>query len=152
VAHFKETLFINVPVQTLDSIVKDPHQWAKFWIGMSEPTKIEGDGGPGTRAEFSTVMMGVHLHEIDRTVAENHNSDGSTDWRWELEGGAPGYLTCHHEPKDGGTEITTVFDYTLPGSFFGKVADRLLIERIEQRNFVHSLENLKLLAESGTTA
>jgi len=123
----------DVPVQTLDRIVKNPRQWPQFWVGMSEPDKIEGDGRPGSRIEFSLVMMGMHLRQIDKTVEERHNPDGSTDWRWEFEGTAPGWLTCHHEPKDGGTQITTEFDYTLPGSFFGKIADRLVVEKMEQR-------------------
>lgn len=47
--------------------------------------------------------------------------------------------------------ITTDFDYTLPGSVLGKVADRLLIEKMQGRDFRHSLENLKLLAETAST-
>jgi coenzyme Q-binding protein COQ10 len=61
-------------------------------------------------------------------------------------------MTCHHVPKNGGTQITTEFDYTVPGSVLGKVADRLLIEKLQRRDFQHSLENLKLLVEESVPA
>jgi hypothetical protein len=151
-AHLKHSLFINVPVDALNSIVRDPRRWPEFWVGMSGPVRVFGDGGPGTKAEFSQLMMGVRLRVIDRTVEERHNPDGSTDWRWQFEGSTFGCLTCHHEPRDEGTEITTEFDYSLPGSVFGKAADRLLFEKRSRRDFEDSLENLKLLAETTVSA
>jgi hypothetical protein len=147
-AHLKETMFIDAPVEKLDRIVGDPRQFSNFWEGASEPSKVEGDGGPGTVFEFTQLMMGVPLHETQRTVEERHDPDGSTHWRWEFEGTSSGWVTCDHVPKDEGAEITTEFDYTVPGSVVGKMADRLFIERREARGFHHSLENLKHLAET----
>ncbi len=88
-----------------------------LWVGMREPDRIEGDGGPGTKVEFDLHMLGIRMHETDETIEERHNPDGSTDWR-------------------------------LPGSVLGKVADRLVVEKMQSRDFRHSLENLKLLAEA----
>ena len=147
-AHLKESLFIKAPVERLDEIVRDPHQWPNFWVGMSEPDRIDGDGGVGTKVEFDLHMLGVRMHESEETVEERHNPDGSTDWRWKFEGATSGHLACHHEPSDGGTTITTEFEYVLPGSVLGKVADRLVVEKMQSRDFRHSLENLKLLAEA----
>ena len=45
----------------MDSIVRDPRQWPSFWVGVSDPERIEGDGGPGTEVEFTTLMLGVHM-------------------------------------------------------------------------------------------
>ena len=147
-AHLKQTTFIQVPVDALNDIVRDPHRWPEFMVGLSGPVRVFGDGSPGTKAEFVQSMMGMQLRVVDRTVEERHNEDGSTDWRWEFEGSTWGWITCHHEPRDGGTEATTDYDYALPGSVLGKVADRLLIEKRVRRDFEDSLENLKLLAES----
>ena len=151
-AHLTETLFIDAPIDRVDGIVRDPYQWPNFWVGMAEPERVDGDGGPGTKAEFNIYMMGVRMHETEETIEERHNPDGSTDWRWEFDGATSGKLSCHHEPQGEGTTITTEFDYTLPGSVLGKVADRLIIERMQSRDFRHSLENLKLLAEQTKTA
>ena len=93
------------------------------------------------------LVLGVRTHMIERTIEERHNEDGSTDWRWEFEGASSGWLTCHHEPKEGGAETTTDFEYTVPGSVVGKAADRLLLEKRMRRDFENSLENLKLMVE-----
>lgn len=150
-AHLTKTLFINVPVGKLDAVVKDPKQWSRFWVGMGEPDRVFGDGSPGTKVEFTMLVMGVRTHMIDRTIEERHNDDGSTDWRWELEGATPGWLTCHHAPKEGGTETTTELEYSVPGSVVGKAADRLLLEKRMRRDFENSLENLKLMVEIGVS-
>ena len=149
-AHLMHDFFVHVPVATLDAIVKDPHDWPSFWVGMSEPERVFGDGGPGTKAEFTLLMMGVKLRMVDRTVEEQHNQDGSTDWRWEIEGTMSGSLSCHHEPRNNGTAATTTFDYTIPGSVLGKFADRLFVEKRVRHDFEDSLDNLKLLAEMRT--
>jgi hypothetical protein len=151
-AHLTKTMFINVPVSDLDAVVKDPWQWPKFWVGMSEPERVFGDGGPGTKAEFTMLLMGVRTHMVDRTIEERHNDDGSTDWRWEFEGATSGSIACHHEPKEAGTQITTDFEYSVPGSVLGAAADRLLLEKRMRRDFENTLENLKLLAEFGESA
>jgi ribosome-associated toxin RatA of RatAB toxin-antitoxin module len=149
-AHLNKTMLINVSVGELDAVVKDPQQWPRFWVGMGGPERVFGDGSPGTKAEFTMLLMGVRTHMIDRTVVECHNDDGSTDWRWEFEGASSGWLTCHHEPKEGGTEITTDFEYSVPGRLLGKAVDRLLLEKRMRRDFENSLENLKLMVEIGT--
>jgi coenzyme Q-binding protein COQ10 len=151
-AHFTKNTTIGVPVSRLNEIVRDPHLTPQYWAGMSAPDKVFGDGGPGTKVETSILFMGVRLRMIQRTVEERHNEDGSTDWRWTLEGGVEGWLSCHHEPRGESTETTTEFDYTLPGSVLGKVADKLLVEKRMHHDFENSLENLKLLAEASVPA
>jgi hypothetical protein len=148
-AHLQETLFIDTPVAALDGIVGDFRQMPKFWVGISEPKDLVGGPGAGSEAKFTQLMMGVHLHLTMRTTEERHDPDGSTFWRWEFDGTSSGYLTCHHQPKDRGTQITTDFEYTVPGSVLGKIADRVLVERMQKRDFRHSLESLKVLAETG---
>ncbi len=147
-AHLKHGLLMHIRVDGLDEIVKDFHRWPEFQVGLGEAERVFGDGSPGTKAEFTQLMMGVRSHLTYRTIEERHNPDGSTDWRWEFEGAADGWLTCHHEPRGDDTETTTEMEYSLPGSVLGRVADRLLIEKRFRRDFENSLENLKLLAET----
>ena len=151
-AQLRQTLEIAVPVSRLDEIVRDPHQWARFWVGMGEPDRVFGDGAPGTKVEMTVLFMGVRMRMIERTIEERHNEDGSTDWRWQMEGALTATLSCHHAPRGEGSEITTEFDYTMPGSVLGKVADRLLLEKRMRRDFENSLENLKLMAEMPAAA
>jgi len=150
-AHLSHSLLIDAPVADVDAIVKDPQQWSRFWVGMSEPERVFGDGSPGTKSEFTMLLLGVRTHMIERTIEERHNADGSTDWRWEFEGTTSGWIACHHQPAESGTRITTEFEYSVPGSVIGKAADRLLLEKRMRRDLENSLENLKLMAELGVT-
>lgn len=150
-AHLTKTLVYDVPVSELDAAVKDPYRWPLFWVGLSEPHRVFGDGGPGTKAEFTMLMMGVHSRTVYRTVEERHNDDGSTDWRWDFQGAISGRLMCHHAPRDGSTEATTDLDYSVPGRMLGAAADRLFFERRMRRDMENSLENLKLMVELGVS-
>lgn len=149
-AHLMRTMFFKVPVDVLDAIVRDPRRVPEYWVGMSGPDRVFGEGGPGTKAEFTLEMMGARRRFVSRTIEEQHNPDGSTDWRWEYSGAITGWLTCHHQPREEGTEATTEFDYTLPGRVFGRLADRLVVMKRMRRDFEESLEDLKLLAEAST--
>lgn len=150
-AHLTKTMTYNVPVGDLDAAVRDPRDWPRFWVGLSEPHRVFGDGSPGTKAEFTMHLMGVGAHTVFRTIEERHGDDGSTLWRWDFEGAIPGSLTCHHRPRDGHTETTTEMEYSVPGRVFGAAADRLLFEKRMRRDMENSLENLKLLVEFGAS-
>ncbi len=151
-AHLLHDFHVDVPVETFDSLVKDPHNWPTFWVGMGEPKRVFGDGSPGTKAEFTQLMMGLKLRIVDRTIEERHNPDGSTDWRWQFEGSMSGELCCHHQPADGGSDVSTTFDYTIPGSVLGKFADRVFIEKRVRHDFEDSMDNLKLFAETSVAS
>jgi uncharacterized membrane protein len=55
--------------------------------------------------------------------------------RWELT------------PDGDGTRLTTTFDYALPGGVFGKIADALLVRRLNAKSLEEGLHNFKALVE-----
>ncbi len=68
---------------------------------------------------------------------------------YEAESPGGGSLTMRQVvvPTDGGSRVELVVDYELPGSFLGELLDRVYVERRNQREAQHSLENLKDLLE-----
>ena len=46
------------------------------------------------------------------------------------------------------TKFTIIMDYTLPGSFLGQFANKLLVERIADRDVAHNTVTLKTILES----
>jgi hypothetical protein len=147
-AHLTYSFHVGVPVDGFDELVKDPRSWPRFWVGMDASPRVFGDGSPGTKAEFFQHMMGVRMRMVDRTIKERHNTDGSTDWRWQFEGPVTGTISCHHQPGAGGTDATTTFDYDVPLRLGGRVVDRVILEKRMRRDFEDSMDNLRLLAES----
>lgn len=147
-AHLKDSILINAPVQKVDAVVGDPHKWATFMTGMSEPEKISGDGGVGTVAEHSMALMwGIRRPATTKVTEEWHPPDGSTYWRWEQEGTAPAWWTCHHQPREGQTVATSELEYTLPWGMVGKAMDRLFVAGSQRRHMRRTMENVKRLAE-----
>lgn len=50
-------------------------------------------------------------------------------------------------PIGTGTEVVLEVDYELPAGIFGKVADKLFVERAVERDLRHSIENFKAFIE-----
>lgn len=146
--HIKDSIHIDAPVEKVDKFTDDPNNWPTFMEGMGAPDKITGDGGVGTVVEFTLLFAGVHLRETSRIVEVRRNPDGGGHVRYDIVGAMPASQTWDLKPENGGTLISMEMEYTLPGSVLGKVADRLVGEKMSERDIHHSLENLKLLMES----
>ena len=146
--HAKDSIHINAPVEEVDRLALDPDGWARYFVGMSDPDEIVGDGGAGTKVGFTMRAAGARLHEIVCVMERRYDPDGSVRWRGELSGDSPGWESWDLVPEDGGTSVTEELEVEPAGGVVGKVAARLFVERIVRRNFHQSLENLKRLVES----
>ena len=147
-AHLKKSIFVNAPVEEVYAFARDPKRWATWYIGLSEPKSQTGEGEAGTVIEHALLMAGVEF-ALKTTVLEDHISSEGARWRGQGEGAFAAEQTWTYTPKDNGTEVTADVEYTVPGRALGKVADRLLIERMNANGLEQTLENLKLLCEAG---
>jgi coenzyme Q-binding protein COQ10 len=145
--HLQNSLHIDAPVNKVWDFVDDPHNWPTFMVGMSGPDKITGDGGVGTQYEFTMVIAGLHMHQTWRYAEKRRDPDGGGFGRGDIDGTASGWQTWDWKPEDGGTLVTMEMEYTVPGSVLGKLADRLVFEKMQDRSMRHGMENLKLLME-----
>ena len=64
--------------------------------------------------------------------------------------GGTSTITYRLTPTEGGTDVETILDYELPMGIFGKLADKLFLERTMERNVRHSYENFRALVEAKT--
>jgi uncharacterized membrane protein len=100
-----------------------------------------------TVVTHSYLMAGVHFPVTTKVLEHRSESDGSFYWKGENEGSLAGWTSWDYRPKDDGTVVILELEYTVPGSVLGKVADRLFVERSQERAAHHTLENLKQLTE-----
>jgi uncharacterized membrane protein len=145
--HLVSSIHINAPVDRVWEYTHDPHHWATFMVGMSEPAKITGAGAVGSEVELTVLLAGVHLHETVRSLEDRLDPDGSAHWRAAITGASSGWMTWDYKPEIGGTLVTEEWEYTVPGSVLGKVVNHLIFEKMQERDTRHSLETLKLLME-----
>ena len=65
----------------------------------------------------------------------------------QLEGAFPGTVSTTFDEQDDGVKVTQTFDYTIRGGVLGRALNAVLVERMNERNAQHTLENLKTLCE-----
>ena len=146
--HLKDSIFIAAPPERVHAYAADPKTWSTWFAGLGEAESIEGDNSPGTVVKQSYMMMGMHL-PITTTVTEHDaRADGAWHWKADNAGSIDGWQSWDYRPQDGGTFVEVEMEYEVPGSVFGKVADRLFVERNQERALRHTLENLKQITES----
>jgi carbon monoxide dehydrogenase subunit G len=66
---------------------------------------------------------------------------------FEMEGMLSGRARWELTPEGDATRLTTTFDYALQGGVFGKIADALIVKRMNSKNLEEALHNLKALVE-----
>jgi hypothetical protein len=151
--HAKESIRIDAPVDDVDRVALPPDAWWKYFVGMSEPEAIRGDGGPGTIVDFSMSPPGGQpFHAACRVAEYDHRADGSVHWRGVYSGGNSGWETWDLRPVDGGALATVEMEVVPAGAVWIRVAANLFVQRPLRRNVHQSLENLKRLVESETAS
>ena len=149
-AHLKKSILIHAPVEKVYALARDPNRWATWYVGLSEPEEVSGEGEVGTVVKHSYLLAGMRFPVTSR-VLEDHISPEGGRWKGKIEGPLAGEHTWVYTPKGGDTEVTVDIEYTVPGSALGRIADRLIIERMQERSLEQTLENLKMVCEKGAT-
>lgn len=147
-AHLEASILIHAPMEEVYALARDPTRWPIWFDGMGEIKELTGEGEVGTVVKFNFMMTGTSF-PVTITVLEDHTGPEGAHWKAKFEGPLTGEHNWTYVPKNGATETTAEIDYELPGAVLGKIADRLIVERMHQRSLELSLENLKLLCEAG---
>src|SRR4051794_12496750 len=65
----------------------------------------------------------------------------------QMDGMLSGRARWELTAEGDGTRLTTTFDYALPGGALGKIADALIVKRMNARSLEEALHNFKALVE-----
>lgn len=142
-AKVERSVTINADWETVDGIATDPAQQTSWFEGMEAAT---GDGvypAVGGKVDYKYKASGITF-DLTATVQSYQKGDHLT---MLMEGMITGTQHWAYTPGDGTTRLDVTFDYTVPGGGLGKIADKLIIERVNASNLEKSLEKLKALAE-----
>ena len=140
-SHVEGNITLNVPPAKVREALEDVEH-APEWINSLEKVwDIQGKGR-GCKYKWTFKLHGVSV-------------DGSTEiiestpdlFILSTTGGIPSTWTWAMRPAGSGTELALKIDYTVPGSFLGAIADRLLIEGENQKELQAALMNLKARLE-----
>ncbi len=148
-AHIHKSLTIDAPIDEVYGLARDPRRWHTWWPNLTEGKLVQGEGEAGTVVEHAYRILGIPIPVTTR-VLEDRRDGETARWRGAIDGPLDGEQTWGYRSVAGGkaTEVTAELDYVIPG-VLGKVADDLVVERLQEHAIEHTLANLKLLCEAG---
>lgn len=136
---------INAPPDAVFRLTDDPEAFPRFSPNISEVSEIhrsEGRVGDTFRATYS--MLGLRM-PVTFTYAEYQPGQRLAA---RFEGPFSGRMATTLKARGSETDVSLDLDYELPGGALGKAMNRVLVERMQEKQAEHLLENMKLLAES----
>jgi len=138
---------LRAPIDRVFELATDFQRYPEWNVNYIEVAKVLGPTHQlGTRIETTTKLL-------DRRM---------TGWSEITEIDQPRQIRLRGVSREGGslsveyrftpigltTDAEVEIEYELPAGPFGKVADRLFIERAVERDLHHSMENFKALVEA----
>ncbi len=139
-AHF------DAPIEHAFDLATEYRRYPEWNVSYREVTEVTGPPD-----KVGTTMKAV-MHLLGRTI-EGWGKVTEVDRPRLLkivgEGEGGTLTTVHHlVPVPAGTDYILEVDYALPAGIFGRVADKLFVERAVERDLRHSIENFTALVEA----
>ncbi|HSG16627.1 MAG TPA: SRPBCC family protein [Anaerolineae bacterium] len=142
----KKSIVIKGDPMEIDALTSDTGRLPEWYAGVVE---AEAESGYperiGSQAKLSYKAAGVTFETTLTTV----EFEAGKQSLFQMDGMITGTNRWTYATEEEGTRITLEFDYEMPGGGLGKIADRLLVERMNDKNAQTSLKNLKALFEGG---
>jgi uncharacterized membrane protein len=144
-SHIEKSIVIHARAEKIFEILNDPNQASEMNpdLTLLSHTPAEAGGYNSTweykmaGKKFSGETKVVEYDKPKRLVLETTGGIPS-HWEWTLE--SEDFTT---------TDVSLSLDYTTPGSLLGVIANKLVIERQNEKVIENQLANLKRMAEHG---
>jgi uncharacterized membrane protein len=138
---------IDVPPEVVFKELVDLHRldrWSTITVSHEGPDTPIAEGDEFTQ---TVRIAGVNLESEWRCTECGPPSTVA----YEATATGGGRLSMRQvvAPASAGSRVMFRVDYDLPGGFLGDLLDRLYVERRNEREVEHSLQNLKDLVEAG---
>ena len=146
----EKSIIINAPIKKVFAFVTDPNNFARAQPPETQTKVLSRPEGPlavGRSWRMSMKAAG-QLYEWENEITEvieNQKVSG------RQKGGAFKKLewTQSFEPSDGSTKFSFAAEYEMPYSLFGKIIDKLKVEKETNKNFDYFIKKIKELIEKG---
>jgi carbon monoxide dehydrogenase subunit G len=139
----QRSVHIDATPQEAMTLLSDASRWPDWYPGMTEITIDPPFPDKGGKVAFKVRSAGVSM-SIRETVLEYEPDRLQL---LEMDGMLSGRARWELTPAGDGANLTTTFDYALPGGVIGKLADALIVKRMNGNSLGEALGNFKALAE-----
>ena len=130
------------PQETM-ALLSNASRWPDWYPGMAELNIVAPFPEKGGKVTFKVKSAGMSM-PVTETVIDYQPDKLQI---LQMEGMLSGRARWELSPEDDGTRLTTTFDYALSGGVFGKIADALIVRRMNARSLEQGLSNFKALVE-----
>jgi uncharacterized protein YndB with AHSA1/START domain len=142
-ASVQRTVDIKASPEKTMALLSDASRWPDWYPGMTEIDVAPPFPEKGGKATFKVKSAGMSM-QIAETVLDYQPGKVQL---LQMEGMLSGHARWEVTPEGDGTALTTTFDYVLPGGVFGRIADALIVKRMNAKNLEEGLHNFKALVE-----
>jgi uncharacterized protein YndB with AHSA1/START domain len=139
----QRTVQIKASPQETVALLSDASRWPEWYPGLTVTNITAPYPEEGGKVAFKVKSAGLSL-PITETVLDHQPGKLQL---FQIEGMMSGRARWELTPERDGTRLTTTFDYTLPGGVFGKIADALMVKRMNGKSLEEALHNFKALVE-----
>lgn len=141
-----EKIMIDAAPEEVYGLARDPEMWSSWYAGLEGPEKLMGKGEKGTTGDFHINIAGIKF-PIKIEVTEDHMSREKCRWSGTFDGRTRGNQIFEYKLKDGKTEATVQFEGTTPESLLGRVASRIVLDKMQENSIHNTMQNLKVFVE-----
>jgi len=139
----QRTVEINAPPDETMTLLSDASRWPDWYPGMTEmeiaaPFPEEG-GTVAFKVRSAGLSMSITETVLDYQPGKLHHL--------QMQGMLSGLARWELIPEGDGTRLTTTWDYALPGGVLGRIADALIVKRMNATSLQQGLQNFKALVE-----
>jgi len=141
----EKSIVIDAPLEQVDAFLIDTQRLPEWYPGVAAvdpspgyPVEVNSTckitykaGGMTMQSNFTTIEC---ILKSTLTLQMDGMITGTNRWSISEEG--------------DGTKVAIKIDYELAGGGLGKIADKLIVERMNDKYATTSLENLKSIIES----
>jgi len=130
------------PQETM-TLMSDASRWPDWYPGMTEVNIAAPFPEEGGKVAFKVKAAGISM-PISETVIDYQPGKLQL---LQMEGMLSGRARWELTSEGDGTRLTTTFDYALPAGVIGKIADALMVKRMNGKSLEEALNNFKALVE-----
>lgn len=140
-AKVESSIHVDVPPELVRDALLDVAAAAEWTPSLEKVWDVQGHG-VGCTYQWQYKMGGVSFEGSAEVTA-------ATSDRFVLKtsGGIPSTWTWGLTPAGNGTDLHLTVEYTVPGSVLGAIANKLVIERQNQKETEQAIANFKARLE-----
>jgi hypothetical protein len=139
----ERSILINASTDAIDAIALDGNRLPEWYVGIAQatPDELYPEVGGRVSLVYKAAAVTFSLTLTVQELARGYHI------AYQMSGMMVGTQHWSYTPEGGQTRLMALVEYDMPGGALGKIADKLVVERMNARHLEESLENLKALAE-----